>query len=349
MLMAVSCHDPETYTEPVDVTFTYGGYFLNAGLADENNAEITQLNTIQGIVNQRVFSMANEGKTLGDLGTDIHILGNKIYVSLEGSKQIRVIDKFNCQDLGTVTIRSEIDGSSLTPVGLASFEEALIVSLKEGYVARVDTTSLEQQLLQQVGDSPRQIAVANQKLYVTNTRDGEEPGHVVQMLNPVDLHIMKDIEVAANPGEMAVDPSDNNLYLVSAGNGSDQPARLQLIDTDSDEVSTLTGIDNPVLLAVGKEHNLIVYAADESDDRGGCLYLYNTESKHFSGEFISDGSYVLKPSMIAIDQNTGNVYVGDNADHYFGTIFIYTSFGQYVTSFNTGAPNPCRGVFVTSE
>ena len=53
--------------------------------------------------------------------------------------------------------------------------------------------------------------------------------------------------------------------------------------------------------------------------------------------------------MIAIDQNAGNLYIGENADTDFGTVYIYTSYGQLVASFNTGAARPCAAVFVTGK
>lgn len=349
LLTAVDCHRDDPVIDPTEITFTYGGYFLSGGNPGENNAEITQLNTMLGVVNQRAYAFFNDGKTLGDQGSDIHILGNKLYIALAGSRQIRVLDKFNCKDLGTITVPSESGSGNLTPCSLASFEDALLVSFAEGYVARIDTTSLRPSLMQQVGDAPLCIAVTNQKLYVANALDGNEPGHTLQMLNPVDLHVMKTVEVAANPASLAVDPASSDLYLICAGSGPEHPACLQHIDSDNETVTTLDEVSNPVMIAAGNNGSLLVYVNDGRDDLGGRFVVFNTENQKVEGEFIRDGSYVRNPCMVAVDTNAGNVYIAEHSDRAFGMVYIYTSFGQFITSFSTNAPRPVDAVFVTGN
>ena len=61
MLSAAACNDIHPIDPVTEVTYTYGGYFLNAGFRGEDDAEITQLNTMQAIVNPRIFATANNG------------------------------------------------------------------------------------------------------------------------------------------------------------------------------------------------------------------------------------------------------------------------------------------------
>ena len=348
LLTAVNCHEIDPAEPDTDITFTYGGYFLNTGNPGKDDAELTQLNTLQAIVNQRIFATNNNGKTFGDDARDIHILGNKMYVALAGSQMIRVMSKFDCTDQGTVTVRSEEDGSTLTPRWLTSFEDALIVSFEEGYVARIDTTKLKPTLIQQVGDEPGAVAIAGQKLYVADRRDGNAAGHVIRMLNPVDLHIMKTLEVAPNPTRMVTDPALGDLYVISSGDAATAGC-LQQIDSDTDEVTVVKAVTNPVMMDASSQKALIVYVKDDSDDLGGKFIVFNTDTQKVEGEFIRDGSYVRDPCMIAVDANTGNVYLADSPGNSFGTVYVFTGYGQFLTSFNTGAPNPCGAVFVTGR
>ena len=92
---AVTCSDipdPDPYEV---VTFTLGAYFLNEGVPGGNNAELTQLNTVQSYVNQNCFGAVNGGRKLGDTGTDIIALGSKLYIALAGSKHIEVVNKLS--------------------------------------------------------------------------------------------------------------------------------------------------------------------------------------------------------------------------------------------------------------
>jgi DNA-binding beta-propeller fold protein YncE len=348
LLPAVACNDIHPIDPVTEITYTYGGYFLNAGFRGEDDAEITQLNTLQAIVNPRIFATANNGKTFGDDARDIHIFGNKMYVTLAGNKMIRVMSKFDCTDQGTVTVQSEEDGSTLTPLFLTSFEEALIVSFKEGYVALIDTVSFLPRILQKVGTSAGQVAIANQKLYVASSDDEVAAGGFLLMLNPVDLHIMKTIDVAPNPTRMVTDPAGGDLYVISAGDDATEGI-LQCINSDTDEVTVVRDVSNPTLLDAGPDHALVIYTEDASEPTGGKFLVYHTETQRVEGEFIRDGTYVSEPCLIAIDRNAGNVYIAQSPGKSFGTMYIFTSYGQFLTSFNTGAPNPCGAVFVTGN
>ena len=283
MLTAVDCHHTDPVIDPTEITLTYGGYFLNAGMPGRNDAEITQLNTLQSTVTPRAYAMFNDGKSFGDSGSDIHILGDNLFAALPGSKLIRVLNKYSGKEVGTISVQDE-SGSTLTPGYLTSFENTLIASFREGYVARIDNASLKLSLLQEVGGTPGRIAVANQKLYLT---DGES---TLLMLNPVDLHVMKSVEVAPGAGSMAVNPSDEDLYLISAGDEATE-ACLQRIDTDNEEVTLVQDVKAPVLLAAGGDKALILYTKDATDDLGGRVVVFNTDNQRIEGEFIRDGSF----------------------------------------------------------
>ena len=349
LFAATACNLMEPYDpdDDTDILYTYGAYFLNAGHPGGNDAELSQLNTVLNYVNPNVYSMRNGGKALGDDARDLQIVGSKLYVTLAGSREIRVLNKFDSQDLGSITIRSEEDGSILTPNYMASYEGTLIVSLEEGYLARIDTLSLKPEVIQAVNGTPRQIAFAGQKLYVANYRDGEEAGHTLQMLNPVDLHIMKTVEVVPGPAVLETDPATGDLYLISEGDGQTESA-LQRIDKDTDEVTLVKSVSRPLMMAAGPQSYLVLFV-QESDEKAGRFIVFDTKLQNPTADFIIDGTYISRPCMLSIDQNTGIVYIGENTGDTFGTVHIFTSYGQYITGFNTGAANPCRAAFVTGN
>lgn len=337
LLGVTACHEGPINPDPeTDVTFTFGAYFLNAGATGQS--EITQLNTLYGVITPHCFSLANDGKTFGNGGCDIHIVGNKMYATLASSKRVNVIDKNNCKDLGSFTISAD-DGSLLTPSHLADFEGMLIVSLAEGYVASIDTVSYSVRQLQKIDGAAGCMAVANQKLYVANP-DGE----TIQMLNPVDLHIMKTLEVGENPRSFTVG-SDKKLYLVA---GTTTTSLLQ-IDSDTEEVTTVTVPGKPIIAAAGPDNSLIVYVSDSADELGGRFYLLSLEQLKVEAEFIRDGSYVKDPTGLFIDLNTGNVYISQDGNGDFAIIYIYASYGQFITSFDTGTARTVGAAFVTSK
>lgn len=349
MTMAVTC-EPPVVPDYSDYNFTLGAYFLNGGNPGEDDAELTQLNTVYSIVNQRIFAVANDDAKLGDNGTDMLALGSRLYVALPGSKKIAVINKYSCKSEGTVTIRSE-EGATLSPSRLASFDGILICTCDEGYVASIDTTSLKAGLIQELDGIPGDICIANQKLFISSFRPrvlvDNAYGNVVYMLNPVDLNVMKEIEVQRGPREMVVDPETDGVFVLCEG--ATGGAVVMHIDSDSEDVKTIRGIEKPLFMAAGFEKTVIVCCESRDDFSPKEFIKIDAQSLKENGSFISDGSYLMNPSAIFVDQNTSNVYIAESQSHQNGMIYVYTSFGQYITSFNTGSPNPCAAAFVTSK
>lgn len=338
MCSAVNCNNNPIDPDPEPVTLTYGAYFLNSGRPGSNDAELCQLNTIYATVTPKIFSMANPDKKLGSEASDIHLLGKWMFVTVTGSKRISVMDKFTCIEVGSITVQSE-EGATLSPHALASYENTLLVSFDEGYVASIDTTSMKPTILKSVGNEPFDMTIAGQKLYVTNSDSNK-----IQMLNPVTLDVMNTITVAYGPKILMADSNHNGLFAICNDDGGH--SSLYHINTDTDAASVVDGITNPTLMELSST-GLIVYTKDSSDDIGGRFQLLDPESLKVISSFISDGSYVMNPCGIYVDPNTKNVYIGENEANAGGTIYIYTAIGQYVVSFATNSYLPCGAVFIT--
>jgi len=335
LLGTTSCFKHEDPDPSGEITFTYGAYFLNAGVSGVS--EITQLDNLLAMVTPHCYASANDGKQLGNGACDIHIFGTKMYVTLAGSKRIKVVGPNNCKDLDSFTISAD-DGTSLTPAYMADFEGMLLVSLKEGYVASVDTVDYTVRNLQKLDASAGCLAIADQKLYVACP-------DAILMMNPVDLHVMKTLDVE-QPRSFAV-ASDNHLYLVA---GQDETSLLQ-VNSDNEAITRITTTGQPQKVAAGPDKALIVLVKVTSDEVGDKFLVVNIENLSVDGEFIRDGSYVKDPTGLFIDPNTGNVYVSQDGESGgdYGLIYIYTGYGQYLTSFNTGTARTVGAAFVTGS
>ena len=335
LLGTTSCFHHEEPDPAGEMTFTYGAYFLNAGISD--GSEITQLDNILAMVTPHCYATANDGRQLGNGASDIRIVGTKMYVTLADSKRIKVVGPNDCKELGSFTISAD-DGTSLTPAYLADFEGMLLVSLKEGYVASVDTVDYMVRNLQKLDAGAGCIAIANQKLYVACT-------DAILMMNPVDLHVMKTLDVV-QPRSFTVG-SDAHLYLVA---GEDETSLLQ-VNSDNEAVTRIATTGQPQKVAAGPDKALIVHVKVTSDEVGDKFLVVNLENLAVEGDFIRDGSYVKNPTGMFIDPNTGNVYVSQDGESGgdYGLIYIYTGYGQYITSFNTGTARTVGAAFVTGS
>ena len=129
--------DPNT--PPTEEVVTTNGYYvLNSGKMGSNNASLSFYNTDTQEVTADVFMEKNE-RGLGDTANDMLIYGEKMYIAVYGSQVIEVTD---LQGNSLKQIQSTT-GSPLQPRFMTSHEGKVYVSLYDGYVARLDTASLE--------------------------------------------------------------------------------------------------------------------------------------------------------------------------------------------------------------
>ena len=88
-----SCSDdndgPETYLQ----VYSTGAYVVNSGnMYSKIESSLTAIDYASSTATQNVFKTAN-GRTLGNTANDGIVYGNKIYLAVDQSNTIEVIDK----------------------------------------------------------------------------------------------------------------------------------------------------------------------------------------------------------------------------------------------------------------
>ena len=126
---------------------------------------------------------------------------------------------------------------SAQPRYLAAYDGKLYATYYDGYVARIDTATLEVEALVKVGRNPEQLAVHNGYLYVANS-GGLDYNTAVgydKTVSVVDLASFTEVEkidVVCNPA--VVVSCDTGLFVASYGNYADIPSTLQCISPDGE-------------------------------------------------------------------------------------------------------------------
>lgn len=134
-----------------------------------------------------------------------------MYIAVYGSSIIEVTD------LSGKSIKQiKSSGDALLPRFFTANEGKVYVSLYDGYVARLDTASLEIEQKVKVGRNPEQLVVANNKLYVANSGglDYNTPVGYDKTVSVIDLASFqetKKIEVVTNPVNLVTD-SQGDVY-----------------------------------------------------------------------------------------------------------------------------------------
>lgn len=325
---------------------TEGVYILNSGKLNSNNASLSYFNPKTQILSTDVFQQQND-KKLGDTGQDMLIYGAKMYVAVYQSNIIYVLDKegniLNSQS-------PQREGIAQKPRAFAAHKGKVYVSLFDGYLAKIDTATMmiEQQV--KVGRNPEQIAIANNKIYVANSGGMDYPNYD-QTVSVVDINsfeVSKTIDVVSNPTSIIAD-AQGNVYVKSSGNYGEIPSAFQKIDSKTDQISVLEGINVANMSLYNDKLYIVSSEYDANWNQIVSFQIFDTKTdKLISENFISDGTKIEKPQSISVDSSTGNIYISTSDYINSGDMYIISPEGKLIHKFDTGGLNPIGAYFVAN-
>lgn len=195
-----SCSDdndgPETYLQ----VYSTGAYVVNSGnMYSKIESSLTAIDYASSTATQNVFKTAN-GRTLGNTANDGIVYGNKIYLAVDQSNTIEVIDKKTKQSIKqikTTELLGNAEGAH--PRHIIAGGGNVYFTTYGGYVAAVDTTSFAHQKKWQVGNYPEGLVFGNHTLYVANSNYGAGGGNISCINLSNDNVETKNIEGVNNP------------------------------------------------------------------------------------------------------------------------------------------------------
>lgn len=311
-------------------------YVLNEGSWNNNNASVSAIDPTDGSSYYYQFAAAN-GRNLGDTGQDILRYGGKIYIAVSGSNTIEVVDGNSLTSIKTIKPESGKPGN---PRGLAASDGKIYVSLYDGYVAKIDTTSLAFEDSIAVGPNPEEITIANGCLYVAisdglNSGNGYPNGKYVSKIGLDSFKVASKIDVIVNPNKMASDKS-GNVFVISWGDYIDIPSTVQKIDKN-DNVSVL----GKATYMTCYENTL--YTINAPFGAPSIEYIsYNTISGSVeSSSFISGTADEMpsNPTCVSVNPKNGNIMVGSYlaANDYLSNGYVYEyANGAFKARYNAG-------------
>lgn len=317
---------------PEGGTWVKGFYQLNEGNMGMNRATIDYFDYETGLYTRDIYSERNPEvvKELGDVGNDIQIYGGKVYAVINCSNYIEVIDVATARHVGSIQIpncRYIVFHEGKAYVSSYSGKVAIDPNAEIGFVAEIDTLTLELTRKVTVGYQPEEMVIHDGKLYVANSGGYRVPDYD-RTVSVVDLETfkkIKDIDVAINLHRMEID-GRGNIYVSSRGDYYDVGSNLFVIDTDRDEVAQVLGV-----------------AVSDMCLSGDSLYFYGTEWSHYTGRntvtygiidtrtrqmvsdrVIKDGTdrEIMMPYGIAVNPYTKEIFVTD-AQNYVVTGYVY--------------------------
>ena len=336
-----------------------GFYLLNEGNMGMNRASIDVFNYRTGNYTTDIYSERNPTvvKELGDVGNDIQIYGNKVYAVINVSNKVEVIDKWTAKRIKKIDIpncRYIAFYKDKAYVSSYAGPVAIDPNAEIGFVAEIDTTSLEIKRKVTVGYQPEQMVVHNGKLYVANSGGYRVPNYdrTVSVIDLETFTEIKKIDVGINLYGMQID-SIGDIYVSSRGDYYNTPSNLFVIDTKTDEKKMQ--LDIPALGMCMDDDQLYFYSVSWSYLTNSNKVTYgimDTKTKKtISDKIITDGTdkQIMIPYGLQVNPETKEIYITD-AQNYVVTGYIYCFTPEGKLKWKTTAGNiPAHIAFITKK
>lgn len=340
MLGATSCRNDEPIPAPepdqvqdpadpqpgVDGYTLLGFYMLNEGNMGTNKSTLDYMDFATGVYTRNIYAAANPSQPmeLGDVGNDLAIYGSRLWAVINCSNKVEVMNAADAVRIGQVDIpncRSILFHKGYAYVtSYAGPVEITPDYTQKGFVAKIDTATLQIVDRCVVGYQPDGLAVSGDKLYVANSGGYMVPNYE-NTLSVIDLNTFaeeKRIPIAINLNQVLADKR-GNIWVSSRGDYYTVNSKLYCYNTASGQVTD--SIDIPVSAMTIKGDSIYTVATEWSyvdmSDKVSA-FIVNTQSRTVvSDSFIAADVMkgMTKPYGVAVNPVNGDIYVTDAGNY----------------------------------
>lgn len=341
--MLHACNDMKDMPAPTDLPPTPGEtgkmYVLSEGLFNMNNSTLALLDFGNRTLKPDFFLFQNN-RGLGDTGNDMKAYGSKLWIVVNVSSQVEVLDLKSGLSLRRIPF-FDSNKTARQPRYIAFSGGKAYVCSFDGTVARIDTTTLSIEAITTAGRNPDGISVANGKLYVANSGGLDMPNYdnTVSVIDINTFTETKKITAGLNPYKTETD-SEGDVYVVSRGNNGSIKAKLVRIDSRTDEV--VQTFDNlPVVNFTIHNDTAYLYNYDFIKNTYWIKTFDCKTEQLISDSFITDGTSLERPFGIYVHPSNGHVYVTDARNYTTkGDLFCFNRSGKLLYKLESVGLNP---------
>lgn len=340
LLMAAlifSCKKKKISQPDAPETLHSGMLVLNEGLFQQNNATLGWYDFADNSYTGNFFEQKTN-RSLGDTGNDMKRYGGKIYIVVNVSSTVEVLDAYTGKSIAQISMIA--NGVPKQPRYLAFHGAKAYITCYDGYVDVMDTASLSITNRIQVGANPEDLAVSNGKLFVANSGGLNFP-NVDSTVSVIDLGSLQEITripVGKNPGSVEAD-ANGDIYVISRGDYAGIPSRMHRINAVTNTLVQSFSF-NASGISRFQSNFLISYHDFSSGNNQIALFDPNSETLVSTQYIPTSGIQTLYG--VHYSDVTHKIYCLDAKNYTVtGQIHVFSSGGAFETSYNVGL-NPCN-------
>ena len=305
---------------------SFTGYVLNEGNFQKGNATLSLIPPDAAGTYRDAFFAAN-GRGLGDTGNSLALHDGKLYIVMNGSNTVEVVDAATLKLQKTITCPP---GASPRYIVFDDAGHAYISNLYRNSVSVYDLAGGVFTAEISVGKNPEMMLVAGGRVYVCNSGFGAD--HTVSVIDIATKKVTGTLDVTDAPSCIAK-VSDGVAVLLCTGAYND------FNDPNDDTPGTMFWL-NTATAALSDSLLLGGHPQRIAIDRAGMLYTVQADgiqrvelaSKTKTDRFIAGSFYSL-----GCDRTRSILYVTDALDYVQpGRLHAYTLAGAKLESYPVG-------------
>ena len=328
----------------------YGFYLLNEGNMGSNKASLDFMDFTTGVYHHNIYAERNPNvvKELGDVGNDAQIYDNKLWLVINASHKVEVVEAKTAKRIDDIDVPNcryvVFDGDYAY---VSSYVTTIIgdIDAQEGAVFKIDTKTLEIVGEVKVGRQPEEMVIKNGYLYVANSGgyNSDNYDNTVSVIRLSTFTQIEKKEVAINLHRMRLD-KNGKIWVLSRGDYYTMPPQLFRLETNSN--GTIKSVENTGLLCSNFEicdNEIYMYNAPYQGNSISSNITYSiADIETFDvveENFIKDGTenLIKIPYAIKVNPSTKEVFICDAKNYVSsGTITCYSPQGIKRWSVFTG-------------
>ena len=339
---------PERVTENTAVR---GFYLVNEGNMGSNKCTLDYFDYFTGLYARNFYAERNPSviKELGDVGNDIGIYGSKLYIVVNCSHKVEVLDARSGVRLGQIDIPNcRYIRFHRGNAYVSSYVGPVLIDpdAPKGAVYKVDTASMAVTAKVTVGYQPEEMEIVDDYMYVANSGGYRAPAYdnTVSVVQMVDFKQVQQIPVGINLHRIRKDRY-NRLWVTSRGDYQGRPSRLYVLEKKPGYNQMQVTDTIPLACSDMAIHgdSLFFYATEWNNYTAANTISYgiiDLRTKELvSSNFITDGTeqQITVPYGIAVHPETGDIFVTDAKNYVSsGTLYCFDRNGRKKWSVRTG-------------
>ena len=326
-----------------------GMYLLNEGALGSNKATLDYLDFTQGKYTRNIYAERNPDavKELGDVGNDAQVYGGRLYLVINASHKVEVLDRRTAKRIGQVDIPNcRYIGFSGGKAYVSSYVARAFQKDQKGAIYELDTATLQVIRTCEVGYQPEGFAIVDDLLYVANSGGYQSPNYsnTVSVVRLSTMSLEGEFTVGTNPSKVLKDKY-GKLWITSQGNYATIAPDVRIATLKGHGYQVTDSLQLPLsgcAFTPGGDTLLYystVYSYATKSTTIGYGMLSVKDIAPLDESFITDGTEgeIVAPYGLAVNPETGDILIADAKDYkQSGELFCYNRQGRLKWRVQTG-------------